>query len=140
MEMESSKRRRLRNPFPLKSIPKNYSRYGIPEEILLKKLSNIEEPDLICVSSGMTYWYPGVFKIIEITRNLFKKTSIVLGGIYATLCYEHAKRHSGADIIFNGKGELEALKLDFRSNSISTIRNSQFTLIILALSFFRPLS
>lgn len=102
---------KIEKPLPLKSIPKNYSRYGISEEILLKRLSFLEEPDLICVSSGMTYWYPGVFKIIEITREFFKKTPIVLGGIYATLCYEHAKRHSGADIIFNGKGELEALKL-----------------------------
>ncbi len=102
---------KIEKPLPLKSIPKNYSRYGIPEEILLKKLSNIEEPDLICVSSGMTYWYPGVFKIIEITRNLFKKTSIVLGGIYATLCYEHAKQYSGADIVFNGRSEIDVLKL-----------------------------
>ena len=98
-------------PLPLKSIPRNYSQYGIPEEILLKRFSFIEEPDLICVSSGMTYWYPGVVKIIEITREFFKKATIILGGIYATLCYEHAKNHSGVDIVFKGKGELEALKL-----------------------------
>jgi radical SAM superfamily enzyme YgiQ (UPF0313 family) len=102
---------KIEKPLPLKSIPKNYSQYGIPEEILLKRLSFLEEPDLICVSSGMTYWYPGVFKIIEITKKLFKKTSIVLGGIYATLCYEHAKKYSGADFIFKGRGELEVLKL-----------------------------
>ena len=42
-------------PLPLKSIPRNYSQYGIPEEILLKRFSFIEEPNLICVSSGMTY-------------------------------------------------------------------------------------
>jgi radical SAM superfamily enzyme YgiQ (UPF0313 family) len=98
-------------PLPLKSIPRNYSQYGIPEEILLKRFSFIEEPDLICVSSGMTYWYPGVLKIIEITREFFKKAPIILGGIYATLCHDHAKKHSGVDIVFNGCGEQEALKL-----------------------------
>ncbi len=102
---------KIEKPFPFKSIPRNYSRYGIPEEILLKRLSFLEEPDLICVTSGMTYWYPGVFKIIEIAKKLFKKTPVILGGIYATLCYEHAMKFSGADIVFNGIWELEAVKL-----------------------------
>jgi radical SAM superfamily enzyme YgiQ (UPF0313 family) len=34
-----------------------------------------------------------------------------LGGVYATLCSEHARKHSGADIVFEGSEELEALKL-----------------------------
>jgi radical SAM superfamily enzyme YgiQ (UPF0313 family) len=102
---------RIEKPFSLKSIPRNYSQYGIPEEMLLTRLLFLEEPDLICITSGMTFWYPGVFKIIEIIRELFKNVSIILGGIYAKLCYEHAKKHSGVDIVFNGRGELEVLKL-----------------------------
>ena len=102
---------KIEKPLPFKSIPRNYSQYGIPEEILLKRLSFLEEPDLICVTSGMTYWYPGVFKLIEITKKFFKGVPIILGGIYATLCYEHAKKHSGVDIVFNGRGEFEVLKL-----------------------------
>jgi radical SAM superfamily enzyme YgiQ (UPF0313 family) len=102
---------KVEKPLPLKAIPRNFSQYGIPEEILLKRLSFLEEPDLICVTSGMTYWYPGVFKLVEFTRELFKNVPIILGGIYATLCYEHAKEHSGVDIVFNGRGEFDALKL-----------------------------
>ena len=102
---------KIEKPLPLKSIPRNYSLYGIPEEMLLKSLSLLEEPDLICVSSGMTYWYPGVFKLIEITKKLFKNVPVILGGIYATLCFEHAKKHSGVDIVFRGSEELEALNL-----------------------------
>jgi radical SAM superfamily enzyme YgiQ (UPF0313 family) len=103
---------KVEKPFSLKSIPRYYSQYGIPEEMLLKRLSFIEEiPDLIGVTSGMTYWYPGVFKLIEITKKLFQDVPIILGGIYATLCYEHAKKYSGADIVFNGRRELEVLKL-----------------------------
>jgi len=59
----------------------------------------------------MTYWYQGVIKVIEITRKFFKKAPIILGGIYATLCYEHAKKHSDVDIVFKGRGELGAVKL-----------------------------
>jgi len=102
---------KIGKPLPLKSIPRNYCQYGITEEMLLKRLSLLEEPDLICVSSGMTYWYPGVFKVIEITRKLFNNVPVILGGIYATLCYEHAKTHSGVEVVFKGSGELEALKL-----------------------------
>jgi len=102
----------IEKPLPLKSIPRNYSRYGIPEEMLLKRLSYIEEkPDLIGITSGMTYWYPGVFKLIEITRKFFKQAPIILGGIYAALCYEHAQKYSGADIVFNSGNEWETVKL-----------------------------
>ncbi len=103
---------KIEKPLPLKSIPQNYSQYGIPEEMLLKRFSFIEEkPDLIGITSGMTYWYPGVFKIIEITKKLFQGVPIILGGIYAALCYEHAKKYSGVDIVFNGNDEWKILKL-----------------------------
>ncbi len=103
---------KIDKPLSLKFVPRNYAQYGIPEEMLLKRFSILEEkPDLIGISSGMTYWYPGVFKTIEITKNLFSKVPIILGGIYATLCYEHAKKHSDVDIVFNGSDELEVLKL-----------------------------
>ena len=102
---------KIEKPRPLKSIPRYYSQYGIPEETLLKRLSFLEEPDLICITSGMTYWYPGVFKLIEITRELFKNVPIILGGIYATLCNYHAKNHSGVDIVFDGTGNAEILEL-----------------------------
>jgi radical SAM superfamily enzyme YgiQ (UPF0313 family) len=59
----------------------------------------------------MTYWYPGVFKLIEITKQFFKDVPVVLGGIYAALCHEHAKKCSGADIVFKSGNELEAVKL-----------------------------
>lgn len=102
---------KIDKPVPLKSIPRNYSQYGIPVEILLEKFSFSEKPDLIAVTSGMTYWYPGVFKLIEMARKLFKGVPVLLGGIYATLCYEHAVRYSGADVVFKGGNERDALKL-----------------------------
>jgi radical SAM superfamily enzyme YgiQ (UPF0313 family) len=102
---------KMEKPQPLKSIPQHYSRYGITEEMLLKRFSKMEKPDVIGITSGMTYWYPGLFKTIEMTKNVFNDVPIILGGIYATLCYEHALRHSGADYIIKGKGELKSLKL-----------------------------
>jgi radical SAM superfamily enzyme YgiQ (UPF0313 family) len=103
---------KIEKPLPLKSIQRNYSQYGIPEEMLLKILSSIEEkPDIIGITSGMTYWYPGVFKLIEITKESFKKVPIILGGIYATLCHDHALNYSGADVVFKSGDEWDALAL-----------------------------
>jgi radical SAM superfamily enzyme YgiQ (UPF0313 family) len=103
---------KIEKPLSLKSIPRNYCRYGISEEMLLKRLSLLEEkPDLIGITSGMTYWYPGVFKLIDITKKIFKDVPVILGGIYATLCHEHAKKHSGADIVYKSGNEWGAVKL-----------------------------
>jgi radical SAM superfamily enzyme YgiQ (UPF0313 family) len=103
---------KIEKPGPFKSIRRNYGQYGIPEEMLLKRFSFIEEkPDIIGITSGMTYWYPGVFKVIEIARKFFEKVPIILGGIYATLCHDHARCYSGADMVFKGGNEQGALRL-----------------------------
>ena len=101
----------IEKPKPLKSIPKHYSRYGISEELLQDRLSSMEKPDVVGITSGMTYWYPGLFELIRIIKKSFKEVPIILGGIYATLCHDHAQKNSGADHIVQGIGELEALRL-----------------------------
>jgi len=105
-------KKKIDKPKALKLIPKNYSQYGITEEMLFEKLSKIQEkPNLICITSMMTYWYPGVFKLIEIIKDFFKGIPILLGGIYATLCYDHAIKNSGADFVFKGGNLRDALRI-----------------------------
>ena len=102
---------RIEKPGPLRDIPRYYSQYGISEAAFLQRLSSIRSPDVIGFTSGMTYWYPGLFKAIQMTRDFFRGAPVLLGGIYATLCPEHASKYSGADFIVEGAGELEALRL-----------------------------
>jgi radical SAM superfamily enzyme YgiQ (UPF0313 family) len=120
----------IEKPGPLKSIPRHYSRYGIPEEMLRQKLSSLEKPDVVGITSGMTYWYPGLFDLIKITKSILKDVPIVLGGIYATLCHEHALKYSGADYVFKGGGEIDALKLisKLTGNDLSTPNSELRTL------------
>lgn len=116
-------KKRIDKPGPLKFVPRNYSQYGIPEEMFLSRLLNLKSPpDVICITSGMTYWYPGVVKLVEIVKKFFKDVPVILGGIYATLCYEHALKFSGADFVFKGGDLEEALKL------ISKITNHSFSI------------
>jgi radical SAM superfamily enzyme YgiQ (UPF0313 family) len=62
-------------------------------------------PDAVLVTSLMTYWYPGVTAAIALVRARFPRTPVILGGTYASLCPEHARAHSGADLVLTGPWE-----------------------------------
>jgi radical SAM superfamily enzyme YgiQ (UPF0313 family) len=89
-------------PPGLEDIPRRYSRYGIRESWLQEDLARLAPPDLIMVTSMMTYWYPGVQATIEVLRKTYPDVPIILGGIYATLCQRHAEQTSGADQVVPG--------------------------------------
>lgn len=60
------------------------------------------KPDLIYVTSMFTYWYRSVWEAVRHYKKLFSKARVMVGGIYATLCPEHAKQ-SGADEVMAGQ-------------------------------------
>lgn len=101
----------VEKPLPLKSIPRTYSRYGVTEAAFWEGLHDIGRPDLVLVTSLMTYWYPGPFRVIEFVKKAFPGIPILLGGIYATICHEHALANSGADFVFAGGETKHALAL-----------------------------
>lgn len=86
-------------------IPRRYKRYGMPKNIFADIIKKMKEPDMILVTSSMTYWYPGVFEAIKTIRQQYPRTEIILGGIYATLCEKHARQNSGADEVITGLAE-----------------------------------
>lgn len=97
-------------PEVYRNVPRRYGRYGITEEAFDKSLAKTQAPAAVLVTSGMTYWYPGVFHAIELVRAHFPKSPILMGGIYATLCPEHARQFSGADQVIAGPGEVAAIE------------------------------
>jgi radical SAM superfamily enzyme YgiQ (UPF0313 family) len=92
-------------------VPRRFGRYGLPLVQFDAALASVRQPDAILVASGMTYWYPGVVDAIDRLRARFPGVPVALGGIYATLCPEHAQRTSGADHVIRGPGVVEALHL-----------------------------
>lgn len=95
----------LPTPAPLRGIPRRYGRYGVSEAAFRAHLARLPRPAAILVTSLMTYWYPGVKAAIHLARDQFPGVPVLLGGIYATLCQEHARQHSGADLVISGPGE-----------------------------------
>jgi|UniRef100_A0A7C5ELQ0 radical SAM superfamily enzyme YgiQ (UPF0313 family) len=97
-------------PAPLAGIPRRYGRYGISEAAFRKALAGLVRPEAILVTSHMTYWYPGVTATIRVVREEFPEVPVLLGGIYATLCPDHARQHSDADLVITGPGERQVLQ------------------------------
>ncbi|MFH1351524.1 MAG: radical SAM protein [Pseudomonadota bacterium] len=88
-------------PPPLRDTPKSYSRYGITKALFVHELERVNNPAAVLVTSLMTYWYPGVNEAVSLAREKFPHVPVILGGIYARLCREHALEHSGADHVIS---------------------------------------
>ncbi len=87
----------LPKPGPYVDFPRYFYRHGIHPESFRRKLLEIGRPDLVWITSSMTYWYPGVSEAVRNVREIFPGVQVWLGGIYAMLCPAHAKRFSWAD-------------------------------------------
>jgi hypothetical protein len=98
------RREAVSRPEPLRGIPRAYSRYGISTQLFRRELERAGRPCAVLFTSHMTYWYPGLQEAIRVTREVFPGVPIILGGIYARLCEEHALRFSGADHVVTGIG------------------------------------
>lgn len=117
-------RQEIEKPSVLKHIPRTFCRYGMPPKVVSEQLSILpEEPDVILVTSFMTYWYPAVRDIVILLREHFPHAVIMLGGIYATLCPEHAQHTVQPDCLFIGQGEGQFLQFLNRQSGIMENRS-----------------
>jgi radical SAM superfamily enzyme YgiQ (UPF0313 family) len=97
-------------PRILAHVPRRWGRYGLPIHVFEAELDAQPRPDAILVTSMMTYWYPGPFEAIRRLKARWSNVPVALGGVYATLCTDHALAHSGADAVLIGPGEMRALE------------------------------
>jgi len=111
---------RLAKPAGLADVPRYYSRYGVKPQWFAADLGNQRPPDLVLVTCLMTYWYPGVQETINSIRAVWPRAPIVLGGIYARLCPDHARLHSGADHVCSDPAEKSLLDIVAQFTGCST--------------------
>lgn len=112
----------LSTPEPLRGVKRRFGRFGIPVSELHRQLGRMEKPDTILVTSGMTYWYPGVRETIRYLRDYFPDSPLILGGIYATLMPMHAKEHSGANCVISGEFESQIVSFLTKGERSSAFR------------------
>jgi hypothetical protein len=94
-------------PAIFSDIPRRYRRYGLPRKLFQEYLAEEGPFDFALVQTVMTYWYPGVQEVLQDLHTFSPATRTVLGGVYATLCPEHA-RSLGAALVVEGS-RLEGL-------------------------------
>ncbi|MBN2355337.1 radical SAM protein [candidate division KSB1 bacterium] len=104
-------REELEKPPVLADIPRKYCRYGAPPDVVEQMIQSVPRPDVILLTTGMTYWYPAVRDMANMLRQHFGNTPIVLGGWYATLCPSHARTMVNPSFIIRGEGEEQAIRL-----------------------------
>lgn len=90
-------------------VPRHYARYGYTEELFRNELRNGESPDAVLITSLITYWYPGVEYAIHHVRDIYPDVPILLGGIYPTLCGDHAAHLQGVTHRISGHGERQVI-------------------------------
>ncbi len=100
---------------PPEDMPNAFCRYGIEPEWFNADLDALErdkgKPDLILVTTLMTYWASGTAETIAALKKHFPDTPVALGGKYASLCTDHARTFSGADMVLEGPGEDQLINL-----------------------------
>ncbi|WP_448375735.1 B12-binding domain-containing radical SAM protein [Fervidobacterium sp.] len=85
----------IKKPEILSFMPRKYKRYGMPEELFRKRLSEVKnDVAAVFVTSTLTYWYPGYFDTIRIIKEELS-VPIVLGGFFARN-QPHIAKKSGA--------------------------------------------
>lgn len=92
----------IAKPAALSFVPRRYKRYGVTPSALAERLGQLARPDVVMVTSMMTYWYPGVEETVRVVREVFRDVPVVLGGVYATLCPGHAGALHGVDEVAAG--------------------------------------
>lgn len=75
-------------PHFFRDIPRRYFRYGLPFQLFLKEISNLKFKTVM-LSTTMTYWYPGLFVLIDFLAKNYPEIPIFIGGVYAKLCRAH---------------------------------------------------
>jgi hypothetical protein len=80
--------------------------FGKNLQELEENLANLEKkgiiPDEVWITSIMTYWWESTRDTVRVVRRIFPFAFIRLGGVYPTLCPEHACRNTGLDRIIDG--------------------------------------
>lgn len=78
--------------------------FGMSLPDLYKTLNSLDYvPDQIYITSIMTYWWESTRDVINLVKEIFPKVEILLGGIYPTLCPEHADQNTKADLVVVGE-------------------------------------
>ena len=92
----------LKKPKELSIVERKYRQYGISEDDFANRLKGAKKPDVIFITSAMTYWIDGLINCVKIVQRIFPDTEIIIGGISAILIPEIIRKEIPNVTIFSG--------------------------------------
>ena len=99
------------------TVPRHYSRYGMPFELFCERIENLPDIDIIFMTTMMTYWIEGVDFTISALKKRFPRAKIVVGGLLPSLINEYIlKKYLKADFFVPGPGENKILEIISENN------------------------
>ncbi len=82
-----------------RELPCHY--FGLEKDVLLQRLSFLDRPNQIWITCSHVYNRDAARETIEVVREAYPDVPIILGGAYASVCPEDARR-IGADCVYTG--------------------------------------
>ncbi|MGM0568701.1 MAG: B12-binding domain-containing radical SAM protein [Elusimicrobiota bacterium] len=99
-----------KKPQALRKYKRKYRNFGLFGQRLYHKMKSLPQPDIILLSTSMTYWYPAASETALMARKVFPSAKIAAGGNYVTFCPRHARNNIDADYFFTGASLKEFFK------------------------------
>ncbi len=101
-------RERVDKPEIFHRVRRHFYRFGIPQKTMEAFMGSFPPPEAVFITSGMTYWYPGVREAAESVKRVWGDVPVFIGGTYATLLPEHASKFGE---VVKGEVGCEVLKI-----------------------------
>ena len=88
-------------------------RIGLTPDEIRRRLDALpNDVDEVAISSIFTYCWPTSWEMVELSKERFPSARVRLGGIYPSLCPEHARQSGADDVAVGTDGELAAQWID----------------------------
>ncbi len=87
------------------NVTKQMWEFGMPLVELKQILKDTPRPDEIWITSIMTYWWESTRDVVNVIKDVYPQDTprVLVGGIYPTLCPEHARanlgKQAGIDVV-----------------------------------------
>lgn len=78
-----------------------YFRWGLSDSVFINRLRDAGEPNQVWITTSFPFDEGSIAHTVQLVRQTYPRTTIVLGGVYASLSHKYAK-DLGADHVHRG--------------------------------------
>jgi radical SAM superfamily enzyme YgiQ (UPF0313 family) len=97
-------RRSVKGKINVGDMQMTFYHFGMSLSGLHSRLDSLDYvPDQVYVTSIMTYWWKSTRDVVRLVKEVFPLSEVLVGGIYPSLCPEHAAEHIPADTVVAGE-------------------------------------